>query len=221
MRRFARHLSPFRHVRHFSYANVAATLALVLSMGGVSVAATHYLIHSTHQISPKVLRALKGRSGSRGALGPEGPQGQLGPQGQRGVEGRTGPEGVSSLSTLPSGRSESGVYGLRPDGGEAVANGTMGESVTFALALEKDIPEERVVYNDVATTSTHCAGPGHAATGYLCLYSSAHNGVATPAVIVDPEVATLSAGAGRRGFVVEWTLTGAGAYDFGTYTVGN
>jgi hypothetical protein len=44
--------------RHLTYANVAATLALVFSMSGGALAAKHYLIDSTKQISPKVLKSL-------------------------------------------------------------------------------------------------------------------------------------------------------------------
>ncbi|HEY6399040.1 MAG TPA: hypothetical protein VIX82_16450 [Solirubrobacteraceae bacterium] len=57
-------------------ANVVATLALVLAMSGGAIAATHYLITSTHQISPRVLRALRGRQGSRGQQGVHGQAGQ-------------------------------------------------------------------------------------------------------------------------------------------------
>ena len=42
-----------------SYANVVATLALVFSMSGGALAAKHYLLSSTRQISPKVLRSLE------------------------------------------------------------------------------------------------------------------------------------------------------------------
>ncbi len=61
--------------KHLSYANVIASLALVFSMSGAAVAANHYLIKSTKQINPKVLKKLKG---SRGAQGPVGPQGATG-----------------------------------------------------------------------------------------------------------------------------------------------
>jgi hypothetical protein len=49
--------------KRITYANVAATLALVFSMSGGALAATHYLINSTKQISPKVLKKLKGPRG--------------------------------------------------------------------------------------------------------------------------------------------------------------
>jgi hypothetical protein len=44
--------------RHLTYANVTATLALVLAMSGGAFAAKHYLVNSTKQIDPKVLDSL-------------------------------------------------------------------------------------------------------------------------------------------------------------------
>ena len=63
-----------------TYANVAATLALVFAMSGGALAAKHYLISSTSQISPKVLKELK-KAGARGATGAAGPRGRPGPTG--------------------------------------------------------------------------------------------------------------------------------------------
>ncbi len=71
--------------RHLTYANVAATMALVFAMGGSAVAARHYLINSAKQINPKVLRNLQGRRGAAG------PQGATGPRGADGTQGPTGP----------------------------------------------------------------------------------------------------------------------------------
>ena len=76
--------------RRFSYANVAATLALVLSMTGGALAARHYLINTTSQINPKVLKTLRGTTG---AAGPEGRPGPAGPPGRTGERGPEGPEG--------------------------------------------------------------------------------------------------------------------------------
>ena len=61
--------------RRFTYANVAATLALVFAMSGGAVAASHYLINSTKQINPKVLRTLRGARGATGATGSSGATG--------------------------------------------------------------------------------------------------------------------------------------------------
>jgi hypothetical protein len=73
------------------YANVAATIALVLSMTGGALAAGHYLVTSTKQISPKVLKKLKGKVGARGATGAQGTQGGVGPAGPTGGVGPAGP----------------------------------------------------------------------------------------------------------------------------------
>ena len=80
-------LSNFRP--RLTYANVAATLALVFSMSGGALAASHYLISSKKQISPKVLKELKG-NGARGATGASGPQGPAGAQGPQGATGAAG-----------------------------------------------------------------------------------------------------------------------------------
>ena len=76
--------------RRISYANVTATLALVLSMSGGALAAKHYLVNSTRQISPKVLRQLRGNSGKTGPVGPTGPTGPTGPKGETGSVDTTG-----------------------------------------------------------------------------------------------------------------------------------
>ncbi len=81
-------MSSFRP--RITYANVAATLALVFSMSGGALAATHYLITKKTQISPKVLKELKGNAGARGATGATG---ATGPAGASGATGATGPAG--------------------------------------------------------------------------------------------------------------------------------
>jgi hypothetical protein len=78
-----------------TYANVVATLALVFAMAGGAAAASHYLITSSKQISPKVLKELKtaGPRGAAGAAGPGGPAGPSGPAGANGTNGAPGTEG--------------------------------------------------------------------------------------------------------------------------------
>jgi hypothetical protein len=85
--------------KQLSYANIVATLALVLSMSGAAWAAKHYLITSKAQISPKVVAALRGKRGSEGSQGPQGAPGSTGfggqgPQGTVGLRGVTGEAGL-------------------------------------------------------------------------------------------------------------------------------
>ena len=83
-------------MRRLNYANVTATLALVFAMSGGALAAHHYLITSTTQISPKVLGKLKGKTGPTGPPGSTGKQGVAGAAGARrcpgsGSQGRRRP----------------------------------------------------------------------------------------------------------------------------------
>lgn len=82
-------------MRRFSYAGVVSTLALFMALGGGAFAAQHYLITSTKQIKPSVLRDLEGRRGHTGPAGPAGPQGAKGDAGAQGAQGPQGPRGIT------------------------------------------------------------------------------------------------------------------------------
>lgn len=89
--------------KHFSYANIVATLALLFAMSGGAIAANHYLLTSTRQISPKVLKKLAGKVGKTGATGPGGPvgaQGATGAQGPKGEEGKPGLKGETGALSI-------------------------------------------------------------------------------------------------------------------------
>jgi hypothetical protein len=85
---------------------VAATLALVFSMSGGALAANHYLISSTKQINPKVLKKLKGNAGPKGATGAAGVTGAAGPTGATGATGAAGAAGPTGPTgaTGPEGK---------------------------------------------------------------------------------------------------------------------
>jgi hypothetical protein len=76
-----------------TYANVVATLALMLAMTGGAYAAGKYIITSSKQISPKVLKGLKGKNGTNGKNGSNGSNGVNGKDGAQGVPGEKGAPG--------------------------------------------------------------------------------------------------------------------------------
>jgi hypothetical protein len=86
-----------------------ALLALFIAMGGSALAAGHYLITSTKQINPKVLKQLRGNTGphglegSKGLAGAQGPQGGTGPAGTNGTNGTDGTNGVDGTNGASAG----------------------------------------------------------------------------------------------------------------------
>jgi hypothetical protein len=97
--------------RHLGRATLAA-IVLVFAMSGGALAASHYLINSTSQISPKVLRQLKGNGGPVGATGQEGATGRQGAPGQEGNEGAAGKEGATGKEGKEGKEGKQGPQGL-------------------------------------------------------------------------------------------------------------
>ena len=207
--------------RRFSYANVAATLALVFAMSGGAYAAGRYLINSTKQINPKVLRKLHGARGAVGPIGAVGPQGVTGATGRQGPRGPDGEPGFSALSQLPSGKTESGDFALTTlaeKEGEPVTT-----AVTFSVPLSVPIPAEHVEFRSAtAPFSENCLGPGLARRGWLCVYTNAtplNVKSEPPPKSFNPE-ASPTVGSGRYGVGFNWESAGAGLVRItGTYSV--
>ena len=84
--------------------NIVAWLALFVAMGGTSLAASHYVITSTKQIKPSLLKKLKGSKGTRGL------QGLQGPKGLQGLQGVQGPVGSVNTSNFFSKTESDGRY---------------------------------------------------------------------------------------------------------------
>lgn len=108
--------------RHLTYANVIATLALFLALGGSAIAARQYVITSTKQIAPKVRTALKGARGATGPAGARGPVGERGPTGERGPEGPAGAAGAAGAAGTAL------AYGL------VARNGTLDATIRKGVA---------------------------------------------------------------------------------------
>ena len=104
--------------RHLDYTNVVATLALLFAMSGGALAAKHYLINSTKDIKPSVLKKLQGKvgkTGNPGAPGVPGAQGPGGPTGSALAYGHVTESGTldtANSSGLVDVRRFSGAYCL-------------------------------------------------------------------------------------------------------------
>jgi hypothetical protein len=108
--------------RHLSYANVVATFALLFAMSGGALAAKHYLINSTKQINPKVVKALRGKAGSTGKEGPPGKEGK------EGKEGKQGPAGTVETSNFYTKTQSDGRYLQSTSRGVALAGANIKEN---------------------------------------------------------------------------------------------
>jgi len=189
--------------RRFSYANVAASLALLLAVGGgTALAAHHYLVVSRSQIKPNVLRSLHGNRGYRGY------------RGYSGASGATGLAGASGFTTtLPVGKSELGTWA-----------GNVGSSASspYYIPVSFDIPlagKPVTSFVGVGGASTAaCPGsvakPG-AASGYLCIYEAHLTGVSIGAL--DPNTSGGTTGTNVYGTLI--SLTGSSGFGYGTWAV--
>lgn len=124
--------------RHLTYANVVASLALFLALGGAAFAATQLPRNSvgTGQLKPEAVTsgkiAKKTRNQLKGATGPQGPQGKTGAKGPKGATGAKGDTGA---------RGATGADGTGP-AFEVFANEAAGKTVgtTPAPILAENLP---------------------------------------------------------------------------------
>jgi hypothetical protein len=133
-------LSAIRQRLRVSPGTVIATLALVFAMTGGAYAAGKYLITSTKQIKPSVLKQLQGKAGASGlagapgAAGPAGPAGPAGSKGDTGAAGSNGTNGTNGTSVTSS---------TEPKGANCKEGGTKlvsGSGTTYACSGEKGSP---------------------------------------------------------------------------------
>lgn len=107
-----------------SPAFVLAFAALLIAMTGTAFGAKRYLIKSTKQISPRVIKKLQGNRGVQGAQGARG---------QDGAAGTTGPRGPSDA-----------IIGF-DDAGGTITSATTSTSQTTISTLT-NVPAGKYVY---------------------------------------------------------------------------
>lgn len=222
--------SAIRRRMRVSPMTVIASLALVFAMTGGAYAAKRYLITSTRQISPSVLRSLQGKAGpagangaqgsagAQGAAGPGGPQGPVGAQGKEGSPGKNGENGKDGTTgfteTLPKGKTLKGEWSLASPEVSA-ANKQIVSSVSFGIPLAK-APLPHYIRSG-GTTPAGCTGnveePG-AEEGNLCVFAKDELNTQTELPpFTFPNVCAMSQG------VCTFTPAGADKSGFGLVTL--
>jgi hypothetical protein len=215
-------------------------------MTGGAYAASKYLITSTKQISPKVLKSLTGKPGPAGAngangaagLGSAGPQGAAGAKGETGAPGANGTNGAPGLKgetgspwtaggTLPSKKTETGAWSYTA----GVAGGVV-SSISFTFPLTAALDATHVHYiGGSGTASTECQGTvehPEANPGNLCVYQEVATGVKdSSGTEAEAEVFPASSGPAEAGGGPGASPSGAGVIfiatsqgvGWGTYAV--
>jgi hypothetical protein len=232
---------------HLTPATAIAAFALVFAMTGGAYAAGKYVITSTKQISPKVLKSLQGKAGAAGkpgATGPAGPAGAAGAagagtpgatgkEGPAGKEGATGKEGAPGkngetgfTATLPSKATETGswiVQAPKETTGEA-----FGTPISFSIPLAASLSSSHVFFVEKGSTAneTECAKGTlehpKAAPGNLCVYSNNLAGVVPLASgpIANPTGTVGEPGASTAGALILLEVEGeSSSFADGTWAV--
>lgn len=173
-----------------TYANVMATVAVFIALGGGAYAASSLPASSVgakqlkkgsvtpSKVAPSTVALFKGKKGATGSTGAQGAQGSQGPQGptgNTGGTGNTGPEGPFP-STLPSGKTIVGVFDV--EGVSSGAISSTGSLATGSISYLYEAPSQKVVYVAAGGSDPHCTGTFEAPTapaGYTCIYEKGNS----------------------------------------------
>jgi hypothetical protein len=172
-----------------------AVIALVIALAGTAIAALPGLNSKQKKEVTKIAKNNAGKPGATGPAGPQGPAGPAGANGDAGAAGATGPAGPTGAKgatgltgatgesgfteVLPSGETETGVWGFSGPPSEGVA---VLLPISFNIPLE-EAPEamhfvngegkENVAESEEFVTPVNCLGSAEepkANPGQLCLY---------------------------------------------------
>jgi hypothetical protein len=124
---------------------------------------------------------------------------------------------AASLSTLPSGHSESGMFATGDGTAPTAGGGWIGVSISYPRPLPAAIPDANII-NVAGTSAAHCPGPGHADPGFLCLYNTDKQNLGVTYFYSD-DGSRFPAKMGTLGVMLYWYVTVGPAYAGGTWTV--
>lgn len=124
---------------------LVAIVALVFAMSGGAFAAK-YLITSTKQIKPSVLKSLKGKEGPQGLAGTNGTNGANGKDGAPGTPGKDGSSSIANTE-FP------GAEGTCTEGGTKL----VGTSTTYACNGKKGTNGKSVVSSEFSGAHAGCS----------------------------------------------------------------
>lgn len=227
--------------RHFGLGGLVATFTILFAMAGGAWAAKRYVITSTSQISPKVLKALEGKlgpagnagsqgaagaagvAGAKGEPGSPGSKGEPGGPGEPGPKGEPGPEGSpwTDGGTLPSGKSEHGVWAFGPTSAAGLAQVPISFPIPLAAAVTPHFVSEAEVIGGHVPSG--CAGGTQeepkAAPGNLCVYGSLTEASLDLFGNMEGPQGLGTEEAGPSGTVVFFNATGAGGIGRGDWVV--
>lgn len=177
-----------RILPHLSYANVVASLALFIALGGVSYAATQLPKNSvgtkqvkdnaitgvkvkagtlsSNDLSDSARNLLRGNAGLKGDAGPEGAPGVPGPKGETGGAGATGTQG-------PKG--DPGANGAKGDPGPPGEPGQTGQRGPLGL-IAANRPSDVDVPLTAAVEAISAQAITTAAPGNLLIFATVDGG---------------------------------------------
>jgi hypothetical protein len=216
-----------RILGRLTYANVMATIAVFIALGGTGYAATQLPKNSVGsqqikkeavtpaKLSGSAKAALTGSAGPTGAAGAAGLPGLQGPEGTQGAPGKEGTPGknLTARTALASGQTETGVFSAFGSGSDSFITGV----ASFVQPLAAGLDGSHVFLLENSQTNAHCPGPGSAEAGYFCAYTTSEenvslNGISNPA--------TGGFGANEDGAEIVLTISGSDpAFNYGTWAV--
>jgi hypothetical protein len=215
----------FEQIRSkLTYANVMATTAVFIALGGGAYAAATLPFNSvgTNQLkrgavtNTKLARdavtSSKVKDGS--LLKADFAAGQL-PTGAQGPKGDTGAKGAdfTADTTLASGKTLTGSWAV--GGG---ASDWASDSVQFRIPLAAAPAGSDYIPNAAARTA-NCPGPGQAARGRLCVYRVEGTGSAAFSSIYNNDDGGSNDGASRNGFLIFFETSANFTYASGSWSV--